>query len=106
MGTSVAGGVGDRKTFSLFFGEHAPRVCCGYIGATGNSKFCLRSESCGITACVRKFSIDNKAFYLKDNESRAFVHPVWPSTGLLADQVQDLLSSPRTTKSFRPFLRL
>jgi hypothetical protein len=60
----------------------------------------VRAVPCGISAHARKFDVNPKAFYLKDNESRAFTQPAWTLGTLPDDQIQDLLASKQTFKEF------
>jgi hypothetical protein len=60
----------------------------------------VRAVPCGISAHARKFDVNPKAFYLKDNKSRAFTQPAWTLGTLPDDQIQDLLASKKTFKEF------
>jgi hypothetical protein len=100
IGVSLAGagGDGERKTFSLLYGGNTEDICGGFIGATGSSKFCTRSGGCGIQAHSRKFEIDGDSFYLKENETRAFISPSFQATQVPPEIMEDLLSRKYTIK--------
>jgi hypothetical protein len=97
VGLSLSGG-GDRKTFALLYGGDAGRLCCGFIGSMSNSKFCIRAAPCGVAAHARKFEIDPVTFYLKENESRAFVNPSFKGDKLTEQDIRSLLTTKRTLK--------
>jgi hypothetical protein len=80
------------------FGGDAGRLCCGLIGSTGSSKFCLRTAPSGIAVHSRKFEADPDTFYLKENKTRAFVNPNFKGAGFLDHEIQELLAAKHTLK--------
>jgi hypothetical protein len=58
---------------------------------------------CGIASHNRKFEIDSASFYLKENETRAFVNPSFKAPGLDPSIVQDLLGRKHTLKELGAF---
>jgi hypothetical protein len=102
VGLSVAGGGGDRKGFSLLYGEHAENLCCGVIGT---SKFCLRlATACGVMAHTKKFEIEPTLIYLKENENRAFIKPVFEAGNLNESDLAGLLAEKHTLQDLSRLL--
>lgn len=88
--------------FSLFF-SGSVTTCC--LGAIGSSKFCLKngltSGACGVQSHeVKKFALAKDAFYLKENEGRAFMKPCYTVSELTPRLVEVLLSQSLPLKEW------
>jgi hypothetical protein len=101
IGLHLSGG--DRKTFTLLHGGDTDRLCCGFIGSQSNAKFCIRAAPCGIAAHARKFEVAPSSFYLKENETRAFVNPSFKGEGLSDQEIRTLLAAKHTLKELAAF---
>jgi hypothetical protein len=102
VGSVVAGGGGGRKGFALFTTEdgESSSLCLGMIGA---SKFCIKvceenQISCGIAAHAKKFSPLGNTFYLKENETRAFIKPAFEAPKLTREAHNELLAKRYSLK--------
>jgi hypothetical protein len=88
--------------FSLFF-SGSVTTCC--LGAIDSSKFCLKnglaSGACGVQSHeVKKFALAKDAFYLKENEGRAFMKPCFVVSELTSRLVEVLLSQSLPLKEW------
>lgn len=104
VGASLAGG-GGGKVFSLFYPGTASTSCLGMIGS---AKFCLKDSdggmSCGIQAhLVKKASLESDAFYLKENNGRAFLKPKFSAPGLDSKVIDFVLSKALSLKEWEMF---
>jgi len=96
VGASLSGG-GGRKTLSLVYGGRLSELCCGVIGT---SKFCLKLAICGVAAHSKKFEWDSNHFYLKENETRAFIKPTFTFSNPDSSDIDALLGVKLSAKEF------
>jgi hypothetical protein len=110
VGVAVAGG-GGRKSVSLFFGGHVGEVCSGTIG---KSKFCIKPgtgdtliappDGCQVQAHgTHKFPVDKDSFYVKENDAKAFMKPVFSAPGIPIGAVEAILQQTLTLKEWEMF---
>ena len=74
--------------------------CLGMIGA---SKFCIKiceenQTGCGVAAHAKKFSPLGNTFYMKENETRAFIKPAFEAPELTREAHDELLAKRYTLK--------
>jgi hypothetical protein len=109
IGSALSGG-GGKKSFFLFSETtKSPSYCMGMIG---RSKFCLKmrgekGKEDQVDACVvqahetNKFQPEPGSFYLKENETRAFIQPVLMKQGLTLAAVEAILKRSFTLKEWQ-----
>jgi hypothetical protein len=72
------------------------------MGAIGRSKFCLKPRAEkgkeGLVDCCvvlahesNKFHLESNGFYLKENDSKAFMQPVFIKENLLSEMTKAIL---------------
>jgi hypothetical protein len=71
----------------------------------GSSKFCLKlcgtGASCGVQAHEgKKFQVEASTFYLKENDSRAFIQPCFSTPALSPNNIELILQQSLTLKEW------